>query len=454
MNEAKQQRQTDDRPVVSPLVNDKTYGERVYHSIFDIGLNYWANLLSSAGFSQWAEHGNGKVPFSDKSPRELQKELANGIIKRDPLMTGLIPFTNVKIPFLKGYADTALKKAAIDFPHEEALNLISISEQMVENRAIARARSLTLLVPGFLIVVPTVWLGAKIKPWFVSKLDQHKYGAGSMDDPTLKARHEAIAAESRPTIFGAVSARLMTMAAVQISAQLVGSKGNFISNNTKYKNFGVNEITDSFGHAVGGALPEKVRENFSKFASKKLELGWSDEQIKKHLKDIGYLRSDSIIPLDAELREKALNGIKDAAGIGQHPVWNEKEQNYLPVSDHQRAEGINGLKEYKTAAQDLGRFIATDTIYTIITACTIQPAIKLLRMIPGMSYKPKTAKDGNDGKVLQPTRVKVPANEFGEFSDRAETVTVQAAKDTTAPGLSINQASPHGTLHQHEQQIA
>ncbi len=438
MNEAKQQRQTDDRPVVSPLVNDKTYGERVYHSIFDIGLNYWANLLSSAGFSQWAEHGNGKVPFSSKTPRELQKSLAEGIATKDPLMTGRIPFTNAKIPFFKGYVEKAevgageklakFEEAVKNVPQLELfenakLDVHNIKQLLIEDRSMARARSLTLLVPGFLIVVPTVWLGAKIKPWFVSKLDQHKYGAAAMDDPTLKARHDAIAAESRPTIFGAIAARFMTMAAVQVTAQAVGSEGNFVNkigkNNEYLSTFGLNSATDKAGKVLGGAFPEKMKAGFNRFARSK-KLDWSEEQVRTHLVEKGYLSKDSIGQLSTEMHAVAKKGMGD----------------------------------YKTATEDLGRFIATDTFYTIITACTIQPAIKLLRMIPGMSYKPKTAKDGNDGKVLQPTRVKVPANEFGEFSDRAETVTVQAAKDTTAPGLSINNASPQGTLHHHEQQIA
>ena len=51
MNKTEQKKVAED-PVISPLANEKTYGERVYTRVFDWGLNYWANLLASAGFSQ------------------------------------------------------------------------------------------------------------------------------------------------------------------------------------------------------------------------------------------------------------------------------------------------------------------------------------------------------------------------------------------------------------------
>lgn len=355
-----EQKKAPDTPVVSPLAKDKTYGERVYHGIVDWGLNYWTNLLASAGFSHWAENGTNPIKIwgmkKAESPRQIQENLATWIAEKDPFMNGKIPFTQIDnpLPFMQGFRN----KIQAEMPAAEAA--IAIAE-----RSMARARSLTLLMPGFAIMIPAVWLGAKIKPWFVEKLDRRHYGDDAMDDPTLKARHHAIAIETRPTFLGTFIARLGTALAVQVAAQSVGSKNNFVNkigkdhNIESFKEFGINEATESFGAGIGGALPEKFRERGNGFL-RRHGFDWSKEQMAKNMH------------LD-------------------------------PTTGKAIA--------YNYGAQDLGRFIATDTVYTLVSALTINPFLKLLRLVPFMSYTPKVA---SDIATPEAQRIKVPANHYAD----------------------------------------
>jgi hypothetical protein len=391
-----EQQQTDDTPVISPLAKDKTYGERWYHSVFDWGLNYWTNLLASAGFSQYAEHATRSVKVlgmkNAASPRELQEKLATWIVEKDPFMNGKIPFTQIDnpLPFMGGFKNKMLAEK----PAEQAA--IAIAE-----RSMARARSLTLLMPGFLVVIPTVWLGAKIKPWFVETLDKRHYGAEAMDDPTLKARHQAIEAEARPTFLGAFIGRLGTMLAVQLTAQSVGSENNFVNkigdkiNNQSLKKFGVDPLTKSIGESIGGSLPLGLRERYNGFA-RRHGLSWSEEQVKKF--------------------------------------------------------GRTGV--YSSATEDLGRFVATDTFYTMVTALTIHPVLKLLRYVPFMSYKPKVP--ANSATFDANNNIKVPANHYADAvpdlsaSEAApatptnETAALaRADESTTTPGTRVSGIRGH-----------
>lgn len=387
-----EQQKTDDTPVVSPLAKDKTYGERVYHGVFDWGLNYWANLLASAGFSQYAEHATRpiKLPGMKEAdtPRGLQQKLANWFKESDPWMKSL----HKKLEQTEGAAKAA---------------------EVVAERSMARARSLTLLMPGFLIVIPTVWIGAKIKPWLVEKLDARHYGAEAMDDPTLKARHQAIAAEARPTFLGTCIARLGTMFMVQFTAQAVGSKNNFVNKfgekveNESLKKFGIDPFTQSVGESLGGALPEGIRERYNNFTRSK-GLDWSQEQVAKF--------------------------------------------------------GRSG--PYNTATQDLGRFIAADTVYTMVTALTIHPLLKLLRYVPFMSYKPKVP--ANSATFDENYNIKVPANHYGitdtglmqtmasAFPAPMNTLSLAHTDAADTPGLRVTQVQSHiaPTHTQPEQELA
>jgi hypothetical protein len=449
MNEPKQHQKSDDTQVVSPLVNDKTYGERWYSGVFDWGLNYWTNLLASAGFSQWAENGTRSVSWlGDKSPRIWQADVSKSIRDKDPFMNGKVPFTNIDNPlsFMKGFKhkvytqrDTKLEqmKHALEGKHtqhhftvegskEELLSKFAEkftrqAEFEIMERSMARARSLILLMPGFAVVIPTVWLGAKLKPWFVETINRMHYGKEAMDDPTMKARHQAIEAEACPTLLGTVAARMGTVVAAQTAAQLVGSKNNFINKlgkkNRFLANFGVDPVTEKWGEKLGGTMPESFREGFNTLAQGH-GLEASEHQVREKLVEMKLMHKHD-----------------------------------LEISPGNRAIAKEAIGAYSTASQDLGRFIVADTFYTMVTALTIHPLVKLLRLIPGMSYKPKMPENAayfrNDSEVRVPTRVKVPANEYGELTDRTETPV-----SINTPSLSINQAAALGTLHQREHQIA
>ncbi|MDX2095401.1 MAG: hypothetical protein SFW64_05640 [Alphaproteobacteria bacterium] len=369
MDRTEQQKSTD-QPVVSPLAKDQTYGERKYHAIFDWGVNYWLNLFASAGFSHWAEHATRpfKLPLLMKeaaTPRQIQQNLARRLEK-------IIP----KLPFVKGMEGVVLTE-----------------------RSMAVARSATLLTPGFFIMIPSVWLGAKIKPWLIETFDRRHYGEEAMEDPSLKARHEAIRAEERPTFSGAFVARMATAVTAQLAALTIGSDSNFITKLGKKRNIpalekvAIDPITQKVGEAMGGLVPEGA--------------------------------------------QAYANGFLQRRGFD--------------FSEEQRLKfGKTGA--YNSATKDFGRFVAADTFYTLITAATIRPFVKLLRHLPFMSYKPKVAENTAS---FEGDHIKVPKNRYAfagleaansaDFApDRSE---APAPEIAPKPHMHISSIPPHPHGH-------
>lgn len=351
----KQQDKSAETPVISPLANEKTYGERQYSRIFDWGLNYWTNLLGSAGFSHWAANSTKeiKVPFFEKAaPRVLQEKLGEWI-------------SSTRL--MNGY------KARQIAEHGEQLGM-----EFLKKRGFAMAESLTLLVPGFAVMIPSVYLGAKWKPAIVEWFNKRHYGEDAMDDPSLQARHEALRAETRPTLLGTIVARLGTVGMVQLSAKLIGSESNTINwigkktNVDSLKNFkGINPAAEAIGAGIGGSLPESVRNNLN---AKAIKAGFS---------------------------------------------WSNKQ------AIANQAAGITG--PYNQTAQDLAKYVAMDTMYTAVSAGTIHPLIRLIRKIPGMSYTPKSAANT---PTLDGDKIKVPANRY------ADAAPIPAANDPIVGELS------------------
>ena len=387
-----EQKKDDKNQAISPLAQDKTYGEKVYSGIFDWGLNYWANLLSSAGFSHWAEHSTAqiKAPFMKKSatPRQIQEDLADWFRTKDIFINGWDPFKG-KSPFgegplLKGLFTKTLEKEGL-----------AVAESVAAKRSMARARSITLLAPGFLIMIPSVWLGAKIKPWLVETMNKMHYGAEAMDDPSLKARHEAIRAEDRPTLFGATMARFGSFFAAQTAAQLVGSENNMVNklgkrlNNEALSNFGIDESAEKIGEKLGGMVPDGLQKKFNTFARKN-KLNWSKTQIAER----------------------------------------------------------GALGEYTNAAQDLGRFIVADTFYTLISMSAVRPALALIKRLPGVSYKPKVPENSAS---FEGHTIKVPSNHYADVADTAPTIDMA---DHTTPATTISNVREHAAPARREHQIA
>ncbi len=359
------QKQNDDTPVVSPLAQDKTYGERVYSGVFDWFLNYWTNLLASAGFSQWTSNTTRNVPFLQSTPRELQKNLGEWMSKQF---------------FLKGYkkkqllecgalaAQEKLAKGEITF--EAAGKMLAEAEKLAEKnlgkRGFAMAESLTLLVPGFVVMIPSVWLGAKIKPWFVQKMNEIHYGKEAANDPSLQARIQAIRAEERPTLLGTIIARIGTVFAVQLTAKFIGSEHNTVNDIGKIvkskslREFpGINPTAEKAGEHIGNMVPVKIRDMANK-ATEKWGFSWSDKQMHE----------------------------------------------------------LGKTGPYTEAVQDLSKYIAMDTIYTLVSSSTIHPLLNLMRKIPFMSYKPKvpanSATFDADGE-----KIKVPPNHYADAEEPA-----------------------------------
>lgn len=278
-------------------------------------------------------------------------------------------------------------------------------------------------------MIPAVWLGAKIKPWFVEKLNKKHYGDEAMEDPSLKARHQAVRAEECPTFLGTFMARLGTVAAVQATAQGVGSRNNFLNKagekyNIKFaKTFGINSFTDHVGEVAGGAMPEGLKKAYNT-VTQKHGLDWSEDQIKKFAKG-----------------EKVFAHLKPF--VHNHPTLVDAKDNLLP---HVRDGALKQMGVYTNATQDLGRFLVTDTIYTLVSALTVRPFLKLLSHVPGMTYKPKVAENSAsfDGE-----KIKIPSSPFTDTA--ADILARDAASPTAAtaneqPTRTVSDVRDHATL--------
>lgn len=324
MNELKQSQATENHQI-SPLAKDKTYGEKKFDFIFDKLLNFTVNLLNSAGFSLWATHYTGKVPFMKEgtTPRVMQQRLADAIEQSSIMKL-------IKDPVVR------------------------------QERAYARAELLTLLTPGHFIMIPSVWLGAKIKPWFVKREDRKHYGAAADSDPTIQYRHALVEAEAKPTFLGALVGRAGTVVATQITAGLIGTDRNFI--NKLGERTGIETLANSKG-------------------------------INQYAGQIGDKLGDGLVSLAPNASARVNRWLGEP-----NFTW----------SNAQIAAGKNTVP-YNRGLQNLVKFTAMDTLYTAVTAGTIRPIMRLLQHVPGMTYRTRPPVDprimdatGNIVKVRPP----------------------------------------------------
>lgn len=325
--ETKEQNQVVENTDISPLAKDKTYGEKKYEFYFNRVLNFWTNLFGSAAFSLWAAHSTGNVPFMKEgvTPRQVQQNLAQWI-EKTPVIT-----------MMKQGADVQ------------------------KRRAFSMAETFTLLTPGHFIMIPSVWLGAKLKPFLVRRWDKQHYGPGSENDPTLAYRHRLIDAEAKPTFLGAVVGRFGTVLATQATARLIGSDENFVN---------------TLGKKTGARWAEKF---------------------------------PGMNPLAEIAGDKIGDGL---AGVAPGPVgWmNNRASNLkLDWSEAQKAAGRSGT--YNRMTQNYIKYTAMDTLYTLVTASTIHPIMRIVQRIPSMTYTTQAPVDTkiihNDGDV---TQVRAPRN--------------------------------------------
>ena len=264
----------------------------------------------------------------------------------------------MKIPFVKEPTSLStmqqkLTKAMHDMPIMNVFGKESVYDihNPVSNTRTRAANTLsnilTLTSAGHLVMIPSVWIGAKVKAPMVRYLDRKHYGDEAMDDPALQARHAALDTEERPTLFGSVVGRMGTMAATQVVGYTIGNDLNLIRHAGKTlkvgaleKFNGLDELTGVLGKHSGRAI-EEIAPNLTKTMDKtmadgRFKMDWSVNQ-KLH---------------DPSLRSKPYSG----------------------------------------SAQHMGKYLAQDVLYSAVTAVSISPVISFCKkFIPGMTYTPKGA---------------------------------------------------------------
>lgn len=366
-----EQKSKTDQQEVSVLARDKTFGERIYDITVGYGLNFWVNLLVSAAFSLWVAHGTktvnvpglNRIPFigkmfdGSKTPRDIQRSIGNGIERQF---------------FMQGITDPERRMA----------------------RSQSMATVLTLLTPGHFIMIPSTWLGAKIKPAFVKFFDRMHYGEAGMEDPSLKHRHQQIEQARRPTFFGAAVGRLGTVFATQVVARTVGTEGNIVNKLGNHLNMpavsswkGVDNTAENIGELLGNDV-------------------------------------ERILPKQTA----SLRAASQRAGMN----WSYKQQ-LDPTMD------TSG--PYNRVLQDYGRYMGQDVLYTAITAGTMSPIMSVLKkFIPGMSYQPKMKAEASTGASRShaetPARNEERASDTPRInvSDIKKYETVTAAETTRQAG--------------------
>lgn len=315
---------------VSAANDCKTFGEKAHHWLFDIGINFAANLVISAGFTHWFKHSHAPIwenaPFGKnffgKSPENAHAYVQRGI-----------------------------------------RNTLKVSDGIAGKMTDA----LTLTTGGHIVMIPSVWLGEKIKTSFVQTLDNWHYGKDQVaQDPWIAHRHTVVNQEAKPSLLGTVVGRAGTVVAVQLAAMTLGDSKNMISwagNKTGIETFkkfaGLDHVAGRFGDVVGRAASEGFP-NFSKkidqFARNQ-HLSFSSEQTKLWLAKYKNITRDS-----TEFRN-AFNA--------QHAT-----------------DIANGT--YNRAVRDYSKYVALDTLYTWVTMATVKPIINWVNSyIPGITYQEK-----------------------------------------------------------------
>lgn len=308
----KKPEQFENNQSLSPLGREPSYGERAYHFVFDNLINFWFNLTVSAAFSFWVAHSKNhiKLPFMKEAvmPRDIQLKLGNWL---------------EKTPFLQTMKDP--------------------SDRM--KRAQSMATALTLLTPGHFIIIPSVWLGPKIKEPFVRFFDRQHYGDEAMDDPTLNRRHQLIAQEERPTIWGALAGRIGGVAVTQFYARTLGTAGN-------WANIAGNKLNIGFLKKMPGIDP-----------------------IAEKIGEMGGSNLEQIAP-------GSMNR------VNEHFRKSNYDWSYKQLDDH----AMNTSGPYNRTVKDFGRYVGQDVIYTALTSNTVHPIIDgLKKFVPGLTYRPHVA---------------------------------------------------------------
>lgn len=305
----KEQEKRKDKQLLSPLAKEPTYGERMYQLMFHSILNFWVNLFVSAAFTFWVAHSRNPIGGQcGPVPRDIQTKFGNWLEKRFFMQSIRDPITRME-------------------------------------RAQSMSVSLTLLTPGHFILIPSVWLGPKIKTSFVKFFDRRHYGEEAMDDPALQHRYALIEQETRPTLFGAVVGRAGSVLATQVVARTVGTPNNWA--NIIGRRFHIGPLerfggTDPLAEGIG----EMVGNDIERIAPK--TTGTINE----------YFR-------------------------GKNFDWSNTQI---------RNPQFNSSGPYNKTVQNFTRYVGQDVLATLITSVTVHPIINMLKnFVPGLTYTPKVA---------------------------------------------------------------
>lgn len=269
----KQQDKEDQALAVSPLAQDKTYGEKKYELVFNKLINFWLNLIVSAGFTYWVSHSQRpiKLPFqkTPASPSAIQGNISSWIEKRR-----IMGVFNGNSPGLDATGQPLASPRAT-----YASNASNV---------------LTLVTAGHPILIGSVWLGAKIRAPFVKYLDRKHYGEAAMDDPSIKLRHALIESAESPTLFGAIVGRIGTIFATQFASYTIGNPDNAVKWAGKKLNLGVvskfpgmDYLAEVVGNKAGEVAVELSPNSATRFDKRQRQhqYDWSNQQKANPLVD-------------------------------------------------------------------------------------------------------------------------------------------------------------------------
>ena len=301
---------------------EQTYGEKMHDLIFNKLINFWTTLAISGLFVFWVKHYERPIGFlGNKLPRDFHNDVRQWFSKQG--MFTMLPGGN--------------------------------------EVARVTADALTINLPGLSTILPSAWLGNKFKTPIVEALDKAHYGDDNEKDPRIAERHRLLEAETHPTFFGALGARLGGMTAGVFTGYLIGAQRgqNMISL------LGKNE-------ALLKRMPSlKVLEGF--------------EGVDHYASNLGDRIGGFVTELFPGL-SKWLNESFRKGGIGWDPVAMQGD----------RAEAQAIRKEFETSGgvynrstRDWGKWTSADVMYTIVTSSTIGPFVSLIGKLPGMSYHQK-----------------------------------------------------------------
>lgn len=332
---------------------EPTFGEKTYDFVFNNLINFWLNLGISAMFTYWVNHSKSAIPFTKGTSLEGKPPLDAQKWVTEKLRTSLFKSDG------KG-----LEKAKI------------------------MADALTLTTAGTVVMIPSVWIGSKIKAPFVKALDHAHYGADGEQDATIRQRHAMVDQERPPTFLGSVVGRVGTMAAVQLTARFVGHPDNAFS-------------------LLGRKMKSPLLQKFH-----------------------------GIDSIAGELGRKTGSTIERNLSPERLDALNQSVRNYhYDWSPEQLKAGSKGV--YTNFLQDFGKYTSMDVLYTLVTSLTIHPVLDLIRHVPGMTHAPRRTSQA----APQPSRAVASA---APAAPTAEPAIQETPNDKPRPHVS--QISDHARL--------